>query len=77
MGTLITETILVFKTNLADGAQLDQLRTVMDSTTGIAEWNVDLDDCDRVLRVVSTGADAEDVITQMSRVGFYCEELED
>lgn len=77
MDTLITETILVFKTDLADGTQLEQLRSVLDTTAGIAEWNVDLEDCDRILRVVSHGAEVEDVTSRLMGMGIACEALED
>ena len=40
-------------------------------------WNIDLEDCDRILRVEATTLQAAAVIHHLRRAGFWCEELDD
>ncbi len=69
--------IFVFRTsvNSAHGAELlaPHLRTLI----GVQRWNFDLQDCDRILRVVSQGACSEAIIATVQQHGFLCEPLED
>jgi hypothetical protein len=62
--------ILLFKTNLraADGKQLTEIF----NKEGIAEWNVDLDDEDRVLRIISTSLSHTYIIQLITACGFEC-----
>jgi hypothetical protein len=69
--------ILVFKTNLEHKQQLKEVQTALDGLEGINSWNTDLEDCDRILRVVSQGAKPEAVIHHMQGLGYFCEELPD
>ena len=71
------ETILVFKTNLENKKQLKEVRPALDRLEGVNSWNTDLEDCDRILRVVSCGTTPETVIQQMRTLGYNCEELPD
>lgn len=71
------QTILVFKTNLKNKKQLKEVQPALDGLEGINSWNTDLEDCDRILRVVSCGAKPEIVIHQMRTLGYNCEELPD
>ena len=71
------QTILVFKTNLETKQQLTAVQTALASLEGINSWNTDLEDCDRILRVVSQGAKPESVIHHMQGLGYFCEELPD
>lgn len=67
--------IHIFRTNVADEAQRETLRGVLDLEE-VIEWSVDLEDIDKVLRVVCTAGDA-DIYKQKVKVqGFICEELE-
>lgn len=68
-------TILVFKTNLSDVKRVNDVESLLKLQPHIIKWNVDLDDCDNVLRIVSrniTGAEIENILLS---AGWYCEEL--
>ena len=71
------QTILVFKTNLENKKQLKEVQPALDGLEGINSWNTDLEDCDRILRVVSCGTKPEIIIHQMHTLGYNCEELPD
>ena len=66
--------IFVFRTNISSQAHRDGLRPVFE-TMGVIEWSVDLEDCDRVLRVVCRGGRPDDYIREVIGRGFECEEL--
>jgi hypothetical protein len=62
--------ILLFKTNL-EATDRKQLEEVFNKE-GITEWNVDLDDEDRVLRIISTSLNHTYIIQLITRYGFEC-----
>lgn len=41
----------VFKTNVDDKLVASRLIYILEHSAGIKDWNLDLDDCDRVLRI--------------------------
>ena len=76
MGSSIIDNILVFKTNITSSVQVASLAEVLDTTDDIEDWNIDIQDCDHILRVVSRGIGTRDVIASLKGLGFHCEELE-
>ena len=68
--------ILVFKTNLTDTKRISDIESTLDIHPRIYQWNVDLNDCDNILRIVSKNIEAEEVEQLLLRAGYYCEELE-
>ena len=68
--------ILVFKTNIMDGNDKLLLEQTMSVLGTIEEWSIDLEDVDRVLRVVSHETGPEEIITKVRALGFECRELE-
>lgn len=69
--------ILVFKTNLDKPGDIEQITKVLNGIPELLKWNVDLDDCDRVLRIEAESDIRNLVMATLSDTGFYCEELED
>ena len=71
-----TTEILIFKTNVK--SEPDQLRVaaLLDSNPAINHWNVDLDDIDCVLRIVTKEVKATDIIKLLTETGYQCQELE-
>jgi cell fate (sporulation/competence/biofilm development) regulator YmcA (YheA/YmcA/DUF963 family) len=67
--------ILVFKTNLTDTDHISNVMPSLDHHPYIKEWNVDLHDCDKVLRVVSENIPAGEVEQIILKAGYFCEEL--
>ena len=69
--------VLVFKTSVKSPAQVDALRPLLDLTiAGAGQWNFDLDDRDRILRVESVTRVRERVVALLTGMGFACSELE-
>jgi len=68
--------ILVFKTNLTDSKRISDIETDLDIHPHIIEWNVDLNDCDNILRVVANNVSPETIEKLLMNAGYYCEELE-
>ncbi|UII31686.1 hypothetical protein LVD17_25690 [Fulvivirga ulvae] len=75
MGSSIIDNILVFKTNITNSLQVASLAEVLDTTDDIEDWNLDMEDCDHILRVVSRGIKTNEVIASLNDLGFHCEEL--
>lgn len=67
--------ILVFKTNLTDVYHISNVMPVLNLHPHITEWNVDLHDCDNILRVVSKNIAAQEVENILLSAGYYCKEL--
>ena len=68
--------ILVFKTNLTDAKRISDVESSLDIHPEIYQWNVDLNDCDNVLRIVSKNIAAQEVESILLHAGYYCEELQ-
>ena len=69
--------ILVFKTNIASDDAHKIIGTVLDPHPQIVNWTIDKDDVDKVLRIESKTNNASEIISNISRLGFFCEELPD
>jgi cell fate (sporulation/competence/biofilm development) regulator YmcA (YheA/YmcA/DUF963 family) len=67
--------ILVFKTNLTNTRHIKNVRPALNLHPYIKEWNVDLNDCDKILRVVAENIPATEVESIVSIAGYLCEEL--
>ena len=69
--------VMVFKTTVEDADSVQKLRPWLDSLVGHGQWNFALDDCDRVLRIVSNVIRPETAIKLLTDCGFECCELPD
>jgi len=67
--------ILVFKTNLTTTNQISIIGSTLNTHPAIQKWNVDLQDCDNILRVVANNIKPADVETILLDAGYFCEEL--
>lgn len=68
--------VLVFKTSVQSLESVNRLSPLLNELAGSDRWNFALDDCDRILRIVSGHVSAKDAIQLLSGAGFDCEELE-
>ena len=71
------EFILVFRTNINRKKDVKSLTPLLDSCSEIIKWNIDLTDCDNVLRIEATHSDHAHVIHLVKQAGYACEELTD
>ncbi len=69
--------ILIYKTNISN-ATLTITREILDADSEIKKWSVDLDDCDRILRIVADKQgrfEEKKIEEQLKKAGIACEEL--
>lgn len=67
--------ILVFKTNLSNHRHIRKVKPSLNLHPYISEWNVDLHDCDNILRIVSENIPEGEVERIIIGAGYLCEEL--
>ena len=68
--------ILVFATSIRSHRELKQIQTILGDIPGIINWNVDLEDWEKVLRIEGVGVSSSLVMRQISSNGFFIKELE-
>jgi hypothetical protein len=68
--------VLIFSTNVAAPEQVTKVQPVLSAVSSIRDWNIDLDDCDKILRIVSNDLSPRYIETLMASAGFNCTELE-
>lgn len=68
--------ILVFRTNLRYKKNISEAVRHIEKIPGIQRWNVDLKDCDKVLRIESTNLAPHVVEKTLTDIGYFCKELE-
>lgn len=66
---------LEFKTTLNCGGCVSKVKPALDAAQGIAEWHVDTDHQDKILRVDSNGISPQEVIELVKEKGFNAEPL--
>lgn len=68
--------VLIFSTNVAAPEQVTEVQPVLSAVPSIRDWNIDLEDCDKILRVVSNDLSPRYIETLLNNAGFNCTELE-
>ena len=74
--TIDLSNIFIFKTNIQTEFDKLRIKNVLDASLKVLKWNIDMDDADRVLRIVSDSLKPEQIISLLDYVGFECSELE-
>ena len=74
--TIDLSNIFIFKTNIQTEFDKLRIKNVLDASQKVLKWNIDLDDADHVLRIVSDSLSPEQIISVIDYVGFECSELE-
>lgn len=73
---MMRQTVLVYRTNISSSGHLDAIRDVFTGNPRVVEWSVDLEDIDKVLRVVCEAPELYDFAAEVRNRGFECEELQ-
>jgi len=68
--------VLVFITSVSAPEQVSEVSPLLTAVPAIADWNFDLEDCDRILRVVSDDLSPRFIEVLLQNAGFNCMELE-
>ena len=74
--TIDLSNIYIFRTNIQTEFDKMRIKNVLDASQKVLKWNIDMDDTDRVLRIVSDSLRPEQIISLLDYVGFECTELE-
>lgn len=69
--------ILIFKTDINSKADFLRIRKELFNTYNLKECTVDLEDKDRILRVVGNNLKIPDITLSVNTIGFTCKELQD
>ena len=67
--------ILLFKTDIKTMENEARLQPILSNCKDIIQWNVDMEDVDCVLRIVSGTLSHEEVIALVTSQGHFCSEL--
>ena len=67
--------VLIFKTSVASKQEVSRVHPLLTSLAEIKQYNFDLEDCDNILRVVSSGVEPQTINHMLQIAGFTCEEL--
>lgn len=67
--------VLVFSTNVTGADEVSRLSPLLTAVPAITDWNFDLEDSDRILRIVSQNISPRYVEILMENAGFRCAEL--
>jgi len=68
--------ILVFKTNLSNNRHIQKVTMPLNQHPLIKEWNVDLHDSDKILRIVTESIPAGEIEKIVLNAGYVCKELD-
>jgi len=68
--------ILIFRTSVNAQKHVQQVAALFNSIKLIKQWSFDLDDCDKILRVVSLNVQPEMIENLLRTEGIYCEHME-
>jgi len=68
--------VLVFRTNVSSKRKVSKVKPLLTSVTAIKQWNFDLEDCDKVLRIEATGLNTGYVESLLHTAGFHCQEMD-
>lgn len=64
---------LKFKTNIKCSGCVAQVTPGLNNTVGERNWNVDVQNPDKILTVVADGVDSNTVLEAISKAGFKAE----
>lgn len=71
-----TQNILVFATNIRTNNDKQLISQTLNEISEIYQWNIDQEDIDCVLRVVSKTLSEEQIINIVNKHDFNCKPLE-
>ncbi|MCX2451420.1 hypothetical protein OQX61_09065 [Pedobacter sp. PLR] len=62
--------VIILSTVIQTPLDLQQVSLVMDAFFSISAWSVDLEDCDQILRVVSSDDIGQELVISLAAVGI-------
>lgn len=70
------EHIFIYRSSIMTADDKRSVKDILDRHPMVDKWSVDLDDCDRVLRVISSQMTSKKIMELIGLCGYTCEELE-
>ena len=68
--------IHIFKTNINTLEQIRKADSFLSKHSKIKKWNIDFEDCDKILKIESSQLETSDIIGSLKPFNIYCEALE-
>jgi len=68
--------LIIFKTSVSSQKEAGELQPLLTALPLIIQHNFDLDDCDNILRIVSTDLNPHVICNLLQTEGFSCETME-
>ncbi len=68
---------LIFKTDITSKQDFIRIQNMICKIRKVDEYTIDLEDVDKVLRILSDSITITEVENEVGMLGFYCKELED
>ena len=68
--------VLVFMTSVEAPEQVSRVKSLLTAVPAINNWNFDLDDCDRVLRIEAVNVCPRYIESLLQNEGLQCRELD-
>ena len=68
--------IFIFKTNIDCKCKIESVKKCLALNTEIKDWSIDIEDCDKVLRIVSKNSTVQNIINQIQSINIQIAELE-
>ena len=69
--------LFIFRTNIDRKSEFLSLKRDLENIPGVFLCTIDLEDCDKVLRVECENVSIEKVVKEVNKHSFFCQELED
>jgi len=69
--------ILILRTNINSRDDFHSVKNSLNLSHKINDCTIDLEDVDRVVRVIGENIEKDYVVKEISRLGFNCEELQE
>jgi hypothetical protein len=67
--------VLLLKSSPHNYNDMKNMAIVLDNHPRIVAWNIDLDDCDKIIRIECEKLKAEEIINSLYQIGIWAEEL--
>lgn len=69
--------ILILKTSISTKNDFSEIDNYLSTHYNVDQCTIDLEDRDKVLRVIGSNLDPDEVISKVNSLGFDCSELQD
>lgn len=74
---LSLDRIFIFKTDIVDHQSYNKLADFLNQQIDVIRWNIDMQDCDHVLRIESKNESIDFYMMAINELSINCEELPD